>query len=84
MQSQPKQVHWLDRPGSVDKVYWSVWIVCAMLLLIEPFVHMHAEVAFADWFGFNALFGFVACVALVIVAKGLRRILMRPEDYYER
>jgi hypothetical protein len=26
----------------------------------------------------------VACVGLVIVAKGLRVILMRPEDYYDR
>ena len=35
-------------------------------------------------FGFYGLFGFVACVALVLIAKQLRRVLMRPEDYYDR
>ena len=29
------------------------------------------------------LYGFVACVFLVLMAKLLRRILMRPEDYYD-
>ena len=32
--------------------------------------------------GFYAVFGFGACVLLVLAAKALRRLLMRPEDYY--
>ena len=32
--------------------------------------------------GFYAIFGFGACVLLVLAAKALRRLLMRPEDYY--
>lgn len=75
---------WLDRPKNVTKVYWSVWIACAALLLIELLIPKHAEVSVEHWFGFHGLFGFVACVALVLVAKWLRRILIRPEDYYER
>jgi len=75
---------WLDEPKNVTKVYWSVWISCFALLLVEPLVHMHAEVSIAEWFAFNGVFGFMACVALVLVAKWVRRILMRPEDYYER
>ena len=27
---------------------------------------------------------FLACVALVLIAKQLRKVLMRPEDYYDR
>jgi hypothetical protein len=30
------------------------------------------------------LYGFFACVALVLAAKLLRKLIMRPEDYYER
>ena len=74
----------LDDPDNVTKVYWSVWIACAALILVELLVPVHAEVSAGDWFGFHGVFGFVACVALVIAAKWLRRILMRPEDYYER
>ena len=34
-------------------------------------------------FGFYGIYGFVACVILVLLAKEMRRILMRREDYYE-
>jgi len=33
--------------------------------------------------GFYALFGFVACVVLVLIAKEMRKVLMRDEDYYD-
>lgn len=75
---------WLDRKENVDKVYWGVWVLCALLLAVEPLVHMHADFAFAEWFGFHGWYGFVACVALVLAAKGLRVLLKRPEDFYER
>jgi hypothetical protein len=38
---------------------------------------------FERWPGFYAFYGFVACFALVLAAKQLRRLLMRPERYYE-
>ena len=80
----PERRRWLDRPQNVAKVYWAVWIACALLLLVEPLVHKHGELAFEEWFGFHGIYGFVACVALVLAAKALRVILKRPEDYYER
>ena len=36
------------------------------------------------WFGFFAFFGFGAYVFIVLSAKALRRLIKRPEDYYER
>ncbi|MGH7909789.1 MAG: hypothetical protein ACRENW_08080 [Thermodesulfobacteriota bacterium] len=76
--------YWLDRPENVTKLYRAVWAIGVMLALAELFVHRHEVLAFAGWFAFYALFGFVACVALVLTAKALRRVLKRPEDYYER
>jgi hypothetical protein len=76
--------YWLDRPENVTKFYRAVWAVGIALLAAELFVHRHEEFDFALWFGFYALFGFVACVVLVVTAKALRRVLKRPEDYYER
>ena len=75
---------WLDDSRNVTKVYWSVWIVCGLLLLVEPLVHKHGEFAFEEWFGFHGFFGFIACVLLVLAAKALRVWLKRPEDYYDR
>lgn len=84
MRPEGERERWLDRKQNIDKVYWGVWSLCALLLLVEPLMHKHGEFSFEDWFGFHAGFGFVACIGLVLAAKMLRVILRRPEDYYDR
>jgi hypothetical protein len=74
---------WLDRAGNVRKVYYSVWIACGLLLLAELFIDKHGEVGIEHVFGFHGFYGLVACVALVLAAKLLRRVLIRPENYYD-
>lgn len=75
--------YWLDKPGSVDKVYWAVCILCAALFFADAFYEKHPHYEVETWFGFYALFGFVFSVGLVLIARELRRILMRKEDYYD-
>ena len=60
------------------------YIVCGLLLVIDVFVPKHGPFAIEHIYGFYGIFGFLACVALVLIAKQLRRVLMRPEDYYDR
>ncbi len=75
--------YWLDRPENVTRLYRGVWAIGIGLVLGELLMHRHEEFAFADWWAFYALFGFLACVALVLTAKRLRRVLKRAEDYYD-
>lgn len=75
---------WIDRPANVRKIYAGLWIFGALLALLDLVIHRHAEAGFDGFFGFYALYGFIACVALVLAAKVLRRLVMRPEDYYDR
>ena len=75
---------WLDEPKNVAKIYRGLWIFGGLLALADLVVHRHAEAGIDGWLGFYAAYGFVACVALVLAAKLLRRIVMRPEDYYDR
>jgi hypothetical protein len=76
--------YWLDKPSNVTRLVWSLYVVCGLILAIDVFVPKHGPFPIEHSFGFYGLFGFVACVVLVLVAKQLRRILMRPEDYYDR
>ncbi len=76
--------YWLDRPENVTRLYRGLWIVGVGLALLDFVVHRHAEAGFDGWLFFYAVYGFVACVALVLAAKVLRRVVMRPEDYYDR
>ena len=74
---------WLDRPGSVDTIIRILIFLSAASVFADFFYHKHGHWGFQEWFGFDAAYGFVACVALVIAAKGLRVLLMRSEDYYD-
>lgn len=78
------KTYWLDRAQNVRKIYIGLWLFGAAWVIPDFFLHKHEDVDFAAWLAFYAVYGFVACVALVLTAKGLRRLLMRPEDYYER
>lgn len=83
MMEQDKR-YWLDRPENVTLLYRGLWVLGGVLALLDLVVHRHAEAEFDGWFGFYALYGFFACVALVLAAKVLRRMVMRAEDYYDR
>lgn len=74
--------HWLDEPRNVSKILWALYTACGLLLAIDLFYHRHTDFAFESFFGFYGLYGFGACVALVLIAKELRKVLSRPEDYY--
>ena len=76
--------YWLDKPENVTRLYRGLWGLGVVLLLLDFAVHRHAEAGFDGFWGFYGLYGFFACVALVLAAKLLRRILMRPENYYDR
>lgn len=75
--------YWLDDPSNVTKLFRGLWVVGIVLLLCDLLLHKHEDFTIAGWFSFYGIFGFVACVVLVITAKGLRRLLMRSEDYYD-
>ena len=81
--SEPKK-YWLDRSENVTKLYRGLWVTGIGLLALDLFLHKHEEFDFATGFGFYGVFGFLACVVLVLIAKNLRGVLMRSEDYYER
>jgi hypothetical protein len=80
----PGKQYWLDRSENVTLIYRGLWVVGIVLLVADLVVHRHEEVGFAKLFGFYGFYGFFACVALVLAAKVLRKLVMRREDYYER
>ena len=80
----PDKQYWLDDPRNVDKIVWSLVAVCALLVLADLLYHKHVHFSFENWFGFFAGYGFIMCVLLVLVAKVMRVILKRDEDYYDR
>jgi len=73
-----------DDPRNLRRVLRLLYAVCAGLLAADLVYHRHAVHPWESHFGFYALYGFVACVALVLLAKELRKLVMRAEDYYDQ
>ena len=80
---QQERQHIFDKPENVRRLLRILCLACALLLAANLFVHRHVEHSWESLWGFYAFFGFVACVLLVLLAKQLRKILKRPEDYYD-
>ena len=75
--------YWLDKPGNLERLLRWFYIICAALFAADFVIHRHVVHTWENLFGFYGIFGFVACVILVVVAKEMRKVLMRKEDYYD-
>ena len=72
-----------DTPATVKRLLVLLFAGIGLSLLPDFFIHKHAYFAFEEWPGFYAIFAFVACGFLVLIAKYLLRpLIMRKEDYY--
>ena len=78
----------VDRPSfSVSRRAFYIWLmVLALAEAIAPrfLYHEPAHFAFEDWPAFASIYGFLSCVAIILVSKLLGKLwLMRPDNYYE-
>ncbi len=77
-------LQWIERPGMLKRM-WNVFVgIMVVLVAVDFFIpHEHTHLVFETIPGFSAVYGFVACVALVLVAKILRRVCKRDMNYYD-
>lgn len=82
MSEQPK--HLFDEPRNRRRLVHGLIAACLILLGLDLVLHRHAEHPWEGMLGFYPFYGFAACVLLVLLAKELRKLLQRGEDYYTR
>ena len=71
------------------KRIWLIIIAVLVLSFLVDFLFLggqkHSEFFWSHIFGFFALFGFAACILIIVISKCLGRYwLQRKEDYYDR
>jgi len=74
---------WFDKPENVRKLLRVFYVICGLLVLVDFVVHRHVYHGWENIPAFYAIYGFVGCVVLVLIAKEMRKFLMRGEDYYD-
>ena len=83
MNQQEQKKYLFDNPRNVSLVVRGLYLVCIVLILLDFIVHRHISIEWESFPGFYGLFGFIACVAIVLIAILLRKALRRREDYYD-
>jgi len=73
---------WLARPTTI-RLLWRVFaVVLAVAVAAQLLFKVKGYFTVDGWLGFGAVFGFLSCVAMVLVAKVLGWILKRDENFY--
>jgi hypothetical protein len=72
-----------DNKENVGRLLRVLYVVCGGLVIADFIVHRHLEHPWEGLPAFYPLYGFVGIVLLVLVAKVLRAVVMRPEDHYD-
>lgn len=76
--------HLFDNPKNVKLVIRILYISCFILFAMDLVIHRHTVHPWESFTGFYAIYGFLACVILVLLARELRKVVMRDEDYYDQ
>ena len=82
MKKAPDSDHWLVRPATIRRLWQVSAVVLLLTVLVQISVKVKGYFVVDGWFAFGALFGFLSCVAMVLVAKALGPLLKRPTTYY--
>ena len=72
-----------DKPENVKWTMRVFYSLCILLLIADFIIHRHVSMGWEKIPAFYAIYGFVACVVLVVIAKEIRKIVMRKENYYD-
>lgn len=83
MSNEKEKEHLFDRQENVERLLKGFYAICVLLVLADFVFHRHTGFNWEKIPAFYALYGFVACVLLVVIAKKMRTVLMRKEDYYD-
>jgi len=83
MSIKQEKDHWLVRPRTIRWLWVGFSVVLALTVVLQFVIKVKGYFGVDGWFGFGAAYGFLACVAMVIIAKGLGRLLKREEHYYD-
>ena len=74
--------HWLDEPRNVKRMRRAFLALLAFTVLAELVVTLHPYFEIDSLPAFHAAYGFLACAAMIVLAKALGVLLKRPDTYY--
>lgn len=75
---------WFDKKSNLILFLRLFYASLVVLVVLDLFIEKHTVFGFDGAPSFSAVYGFISCVLLVLLAKVLRIFIMRDEDYYDK
>jgi sterol desaturase/sphingolipid hydroxylase (fatty acid hydroxylase superfamily) len=74
--------NWLVRKSTI-KILWILMIIILVFTVLAQIpISIHGHFGIDELLGFNALYGFLSCLAMVFIAKILGFFIKRKDTYY--
>jgi hypothetical protein len=74
----------VERSAMPGRVLYVLAVLAAIAVAADFFYTKSPTFAWQGWAAFYGGFAFAACIVFALIARVLRRLLARPEDYYDR
>lgn len=74
----------IERVAVPGRVMYVLAVLAALAVAADFFYTKSPAFAWQGWAAFYGGFAFAACIVFALIARVLRRLLARPEDYYDR
>ena len=78
-----RELRFLDSRKNQVRLRTVFYVSLVILLIVDFFVPKHGHFPWEATYAFYATYGFMGCVGLIFIAKGLRWLVQRKEDYYD-
>ncbi|MFQ3302647.1 MAG: hypothetical protein ACI9EH_001552 [Planktomarina sp.] len=77
-----KMLSWFTKTKNANNIFLGLALLCFLLFLADFTYHKHGHFHIEEIPGFYGAYGFFMFTALILVAKALRLLIKRPENYY--
>ena len=77
-----KTLSWFTKTKHANKIFLGLALLCFVLFLADFTYNKHGHFHIEEIPGFYGAYGFFMFTALILVAKALRLLIKRPENYY--
>ena len=82
--ARPEDDAWLSRPSTI-RLLWRIFTALLVLVVAaQLWFPVKGSFGVDGWLGFGAAFGFLCCLAMVLIARALGSVVKRDETYYRR
>lgn len=78
-----REITIFDSEKNRARVRKCFYVLLLLLLVVDCFIPGHGHFPWEEAYAFHAAYGFMGCVCLVFIAKGLRWLVKQKEGYYD-